>query len=429
MQELDSIVQKYGQPMWRRKDRIILFFIALIFLWLCIAQIDQVVTVTGKVIPHSKVKIIQHLEGGIVKKILVQENSVVKAGDVLMELNLATSGLNKGEIDARMAGLKVAKIRLEAESHGTSFVLPDNLAKAFPDVIEAENSTWRARRAELEGSLAALAGQIVQSRRHVSELQEKLVTLQKSLVLAKRELAISEDLVKDKLISQLDHIQRIGNVDRIAGDIAMIRHTIPGAQAGLEESLARRREEEGKFRRRAADELSEIERRIASITEEQSRATDQESRSLVRSPIEGVVKNLRFPAVGNVIKPGEPIMEVVPDKEELVVEANLNPVSRGHVLRGQYALVKISAYDFVRYGGLDGKVTAIAADTDVGKNEENFFKVTISTNRAYLGDQAGVSPISAGMQAEVDIHVDKRPLIWLILRPVLKLKNEALREI
>jgi adhesin transport system membrane fusion protein len=428
MKDLDIILEKYGQPMWRRRDRIILFALLIIVVWMCVAQVDQVVTVPGKVIPHSKVKVVQHLEGGIIKKILIQENAVVKAGDVLMELDLATSGLNKGEIDARMAALRMTKTRLESESRGSELKFPEDLAKAFPDLMQTERATWNARRVELEGGLSALSSQIAQNKRRVSELQEKLISLEKNLVLARREAAISEELLRDKLTSQLEHLQRLGSVERMTGEIAMIRHAIPSAQAALEESMARRREEEGRFRRRAADELSEIERRVTSISEEQNRATDQESRALVRSPIEGVVKNLRFSAAGNVIKSGEPIMEVVPNKEELVIEANLNPANRGHVQKGQFALVKISAYDFVRYGGLDGKVTAIAADTDVGKNEESFFRVRVVTDRAYLGEKAGILPITSGMQAEVDIHVDKRPLIWLLLKPVLKLKQEALRE-
>ncbi|MBV5332349.1 HlyD family type I secretion periplasmic adaptor subunit, partial [bacterium] len=308
-------------------------------------------------------------------------------------------------------------------------VFPEHLAKEFAAVADAERSTFKAHHAEFSGAVDALSGQITQGRQRIAEMQAKLTSLEATLSLAKQELAVSEDLVRDKLISQLDHFQRKNAVERLQGEVAMTRQAIPGARGGLEESRARKREEEGKFRRRAADELGEVERRIGSLQEELGRATDQEKRAIIRSPIDGVVKNVRYQSEGNVVKPGEPVMEVVPSREELVVEVSLSPADRGYLSIGQQALVKISAFDYYRYGGLDGKVTAIAADTDTGKNEERFYRVTISTDKSWLGDAPGEFPISPGMQAEVDIHVGSRSIFWLLIKPILKLKHEAFREI
>ena len=427
--KFDALLRNAGAPVWRRIDRRLTVLIIVAVAWSFVGQVDQVVTAPGKIIPHDKVKIIQHLEGGIVKQVIARENSTVKAGDALVEIDLATSGINLSEMVARMATMQFSKARLEAESQGNALRFPAVLVKDFPDVAEAEMSTYRNRHAELSGALEALSGQSSQGRQRVTELQAKLAAVNANLLLARQELAVSEDLVKDKLTSQLEHFQRKSAVERLKGEVAMTQQAIPGAQAGQNESIGRRREEEAKFRRRAADELGELERKLASLQQELRRANAQEVRSIIRSPIDGIVRNVRYQSKGNVVKPGEPIMEIVPLGEELVIEVNLNPADRGYVALNQPALVKISAYDYFRYGGLEGKVTAIAADTDTGKNEAQFYRVTVSTSKSWLGDDPGEFPITTGMVGEVNIHARSQSIFWLLIKPVLKLKHEAFREI
>ncbi len=427
--KLNALLTRAGAPVWRSWDRRLVVLLVIALAWTFIGQVDQVVTAPGKVIPQDKIKIIQHLEGGIVKRVIVRENAIVKAGDPLVELDLATGGINLSEMTARMAALQFAKARLEAESQGSAPKFPADLTNEYPAVAEAERSTYKARRDELAGAMEALSGQSSQGRQRVTELQAKLGSLEANLKLARQELTVSEDLVKDKLISQLEHFQRKSAVERLKGEVAMTQQAIPGAQAGQNETNGRRREEEAKFRRRAADELGELERKLTSLKQELDRANDQEGRSLIRAPIDGVIRNVRYQSTGNVVKPGEPIMEIVPVGEELVVEVSLSPADRGYVSLNQPAVVKISAYDFFRYGGLEGRVTAIAADTDTGKNDEHFYRVTVSTTRSWLGATSGQLPISPGMVAEVDIKANSQSIFWMLIKPVLKLKHEAFREV
>ncbi len=426
---LDALLSEHGTAFWRLWDRRILLLLLLVLLWSMVAHVDRVVTASGKVVPLDKVKVIQHLEGGIVKNLLVRENQEVKAGQPLVELDLATAGVNGAEMSARMAGFRLAQVRLEAESSGQEPRWPAELVKQFPAVHEAERSTYQARRAEHANTLSAIDGQVTQGRQRVAELRARLTSLEAGLRIAQQELAISENLVKDKLVSQLEHFQRGSAVERMTGDIESTRQAIPGAQAGADEALARRREEESKYRRRATDERSELERKMASLNEDLNRAQDQENRSVIRAPIDGVVKNVRYQSAGNVVKAGEPIMEVVPLKDQLVIEVRLSPADRGYVMLQQNALVKISAYDFYKYGGLEGTVTGIGADTDLGRNEEQFYRVVISTTKSHLGRNAGVMPITPGMTGEVDIKVSTQSVLWALLRPVLKIKHEAFREI
>lgn len=425
---MDALLQRVGAPVWRRVDKRLALLILIAFGWSFVGQVDQVVTAPGKVIPQDKVKVVQHLEGGIVKRVVARENSTVKAGDPLVELDLATGGINLSEMEARRAAMQFAKARMEAESSGAAPRFPEDLSRRYPAIADAERSTYKARREELSGALDAFTGQSSQGTQRVAELQAKLTSLEANLRLARQELAVSEELVKDKLASQLEHFQRKSAVERLKGEVAMTQQAIPGAQAGKSESNARRREEEARFRRRAADELGELERKLASLEQELGRATAQESRAVVRAPIAGIVRNIRYQSAGNVVKPGEPIMEIVPVGEELVVEVNLSPADRGYVSLNQPALVKISAYDYFRFGGLEGKVTAIAADTDVGKDENPYYRITISTGKSWLGQAAGQLPITPGMVGEVDIKAQSQSIFWMLIKPVLKLKHEAFRE-
>jgi adhesin transport system membrane fusion protein len=426
---LDAVLDKIGPPRWRAPQRIMLALLGLLMLWMLVARVDRVITAPGKVVPIDKVKAIQHFEGGIISEILVRENQTVKVGEPLVRLNLATGGINSSEMNARMASLQLAKIRLDAESSGVAPIWPADLLQAFKDMVEAEQSTYRNRKMERDNALQALETQVFQSRKRLSETQEKLLATDQSLLLAKKELAVSESLVVDKLVSQLDHFQRQSRVAQLNGEVMSLRQAVLGAESAVQEALARARQEDGRFRREAANEAGELQRRMSSLTEELGMAQDQEDRSVIRSPIDGVVKNMKFQAVGNVVRAGEPIMEVVPVKDQLVVELKLNPADRGYVAVGQSALVKVSTYDYLRYGGLTGTVTAIAADTDLGRNEEQFYKVVVTTDKAWLGENPTEYPISLGMLSEVDIKIDSQTILWSLIRPVLKLKAEALREI
>ena len=429
MSQLDHVVTQLGEPKWRASQRYLLTFLAFIMLWTVLARVDRVVTAPGKVIPIDRVKVIQHLEGGIVEDILVRENDIVKAGQPLVQLDLASTGFNSAEMSTRLIALQLARARLEAESQGREPDWPSELASQFGALIEAEQATYRNRKVERDSSLRALDSLILQNRQKLAESRERLKSLEVSLSIARQELDISTELLKDKLASQLEHFQRQNKVTSLAGEILSLRQAIPGAEAAVEETIARRRQEEARFRREAANEAGELERQMASLSEELNRAQDQDKRSVIRAPIDGIVKNLKFQVAGNVVKPGEAIMEVVPLKDQLVIEVKLNPADRGYINLNQEALIKISTYDYLRYGGLKGQVTGIAADSDLGRNEEQFYRVVVSTEKSWLGEKPGQYPITPGMLSEVDIKIDSQPILWSLLKPVLKIKSEAFREI
>lgn len=423
-----KVLDKQGQPNWQRRDiQLIVLFIGAI-IWTSLAQVDRVVTAQGKVVPFNKVKIIQHLEGGIIEQVFVRENDVVVAGQPLLELDLATSGVNGEELATRYAALDMSRKRLVAESTGTIVALSQNVPENLRATALAEENTYATRMNELQQTLAGIDEQIEQASRRVNELKARQNSLEQNLSLAAQQLAISTKLVADKLVSELEHFERLKSVETLKGDIAETKEAINGALSLVSESYARKRQENARFKRNASDELGDVERQMASLLDEINRATDQASRAIIRAPNDGIVKNLKYQTIGNVIKPGEPIMEVVPVKDRLVVEVKLPPMDRGYVIEQQSSLVKISAFDYFRHGGLDGRVLSIAADTDIDKDESQFYRVIIETDKDYIGKIPGVMVIKPGMTAEVSIKIDSQSVLWALIRPILKIKHEALRE-
>ena len=402
--------------------------LALLLTWSAFAELEQVAVATGEVVPQGKVKVVQHLEGGIIENIYVTEGSSVHAGDPLVRLDLATSGVNRKELVARLDGAILRRARLTAETTGAALALPAEASGRQPSVAEAERQGFAARRRELESSLTVLKEQARQRELEVQELEAKRKAVGNNLALARERLKMSASLLEEGLVARMEHLRLQSEVESLQGEMEGLAPAIPRARAAVAEAAQRLREAEIKFRRDAQDQLGDAEQTIARVQELLAEATDQGLRAEIRSPIDGVVKKLRYNTIGGVVTPGEPIMEIVPTGDRLVVSAKLNPTDRGYVHAGQPARVKISTYDFVRYGSLDGEVRSVAPDTAVEANGTPYFEVIVETDKPYLGSRAGMLPITPGMQATVDITTGTRTVMEYLVKPVLKLKDEAFRE-
>ena len=428
MSTLDALVVRHPLATWRSVAWPIILLLSVLLIWAYFAQLEQVAVATGEVVPQGKIKVVQHLEGGIIEHIYVQEGSIVRAGDPLVQLDLATSGVNRKELLARLDGALLRRARLLAESSGASLALPSDGAARQPNVADAERQAYAARRRELESTLGVLKQQAQQRELEVQELEAKRKSTSNNLGLARERLKMSASLLQEGLTARMEHLRLQAEVESLEGELQALGPAIPRARAAVAEAAQRLKEGELRFQRQAREELGETEQTIARVQELLAQATDQGVRAEIKSPIDGVVKKLRYNTIGGVVAPGEAVMDIVPTGEKLVIQAKLSPVDRGYVNSGQPALVKISTYDFVRYGGLSGTVSQVAPDASTDKAGAPYFEVIVETDKAYLGDRAGKLPITPGMQATVDIHTGTRSVMEYLITPVLKLRNEAFRE-
>jgi adhesin transport system membrane fusion protein len=406
----------------------IMALLAVFVGWAWWAQLDEVAVAPAEVVPQGKIKTIQHLEGGIIEEIFVREGDVVRTGDPLVQLDLALGGANKEEIQVRIDALELNKARLTAEARAEDINFPPDIAARRPDMVAAEQRTFDARQAELNKTLEVLERQIEQRQLEIDEIQATLTGKEESSKSALRQLEQSRRLRKDKLISEFEHLGIVREYETLKGERDSLTASIPRAKAALKEAQQRYEETRLKFSREAQEELGKVEASLERNRELMKQADSQELRTEIRSPIDGVVKNLGFNTIGGVVKPGDPIMEIVPTGDSLVIEAKLRPVDRGYVQVGQKATAKISTYDYSRYGGLDGEVIQVAPDSSTEQDGLVYFRVIVKTDKTYLGDTPGNYPITPGMEATVDIHTGTKSVIDYLVKPVLKLRHEAFRE-
>lgn len=429
MSRLDALLAHHPLPTWRSVAWPAAALTAAFIAWASVAEVDEVAVAVGEVAPRGKVKVIQHLEGGIIQAIHVHEGSVVRIGDPLVNLDLATSGANRDELQARLDGDQLRRARLLAEAEGSPLALPQDAVRRQPRVAEAERRTHEARLRELDSGLAVLREQRRQRRLEVDELEAKRRAALRNLALAQERLKLSASLLQDGLTARMEHLQLQSDAEKLNGEVQSLNQSVPRAEAAVAEAERRLAEGADRFHRDARDQLGDVEVSISRVTEVLAQATDQGLRADIRSPIDGVVKKLRYNTIGGVVAPGEPIMEIVPSDDRLVVEARLSPIDRGYVHSGQSATVKVTTYDFIRYGSLDAQVTTVAPDTTTDpQTGRAWFDVIVETERAFLGTSERPLPISAGMQATVDIHTGRRTVLSYLITPVLKLGAEAFHE-
>jgi len=428
MSSLDNLVASSRAPAYRVTALLICMLLGSLMGWSFFAKLDEVSVAMGEVVPQGQMKVVQHFEGGIVERLQVEEGARVKAGEVLAQLDLASGGTNSEELLVQLDGLMLRKARLSAQIANKVPNFPEDCAKRRPGLLRTELQSYEAWKRELRTSLSVLQKQIAQSALEVKQLATQRKAVLADLGLSKQRLKMSASLLSEGLTPRMEHLVLEGEVEKLVGEAEVLRQSIPRAEAALAEARARYDEEKERNHRRSIENDAGVELQIARVQELLNRASEQVRRAVIRSPIDGIVKNMRYHTIGGVVKPGEPIMEIVPISDRLVIEAQLNPVDRGYVQEGQRAVVKISTYDFVRYGSLDGVVDRIGASTNTDPGGQPYYKVVVRTNKTYLGDQQGLLPITSGMQATVDIHTGTRSVLNYFIKPVLKLREEAFRE-
>ncbi|PJK28626.1 HlyD family type I secretion periplasmic adaptor subunit [Minwuia thermotolerans] len=419
---------------WRVFALIVILLVIGFGVWAGTAQLDEVAVAPGEVKPQGKLKKIQHLEGGIVEEILVSEGQIVAANEPLIRIGLAPNQANREELLYRVDALKLSAARHRALASGQALEsdkpleFPPEAAERHPDLVAIETEAYESRRNQSRSQASLLRNQLRQRQAELAELQSKARALEGNLAVARKRFEISAGLLEKSLTPRIEHLELEAEVQDLEGRLDTTRKAIPRVNASIDEARDRIEEEELRVHAEATEALSKTEQELGRLVELLSEATDQQLRATIRSPIDGVVKNLTANTIGGVVRPGEPIMEIVPLDETLVIQAKLNPVDRGYVEVGQEARVKITAYDFFQYGALNGRVIRIGADANRLPSGEPYFDVVIETRSSFTDKSGAVLPITPGMQAAVDIHTGDRSVLTYLLKPFLRLKQEGFRE-
>lgn len=395
---------------------------ALFLLWAMLAHVDEVTRGQGKVIPTSKAQIIQAAEPATIQELMVRSGQRVHRGQLLARLDDTQSASELGQIEAETQALSARSARLSSEGTGAS------TACAGSDCAD-EAQLRQVREAALRSRVAALNASADQRRREASEAQATISSLQGSLALAQRQVAMLEPLAVKNIVPQTDLLNARREVNDIQGKIAAAREQQSRSLAGVREAQAQASEAGFSFRQDALNERSQINQKIAVNEESLRGARGRLGRMELRSPVDGVVNDVAVTTIGGFVAAGQKVMEVIPMGDKLLVETRVKPSDIAFIKVGDRALVKVTAYDFSTYGGLDGRVVQVSADSIYDENEKQaYFNVIVETDRSYVVSAGRKLPITPGMMTDTQIITGRKSILSYLLKPVLKARSDALRE-
>ena len=375
---------------------IILFFLFLVVfvVWAYNSPVEEVTRGNGNIIPSSREQVIQSLDPGIVTEIMVKEGDMVEKDQILMKLDDTRSSAVLRESEAKVANLEATIARLKAEAYGTKLSFPDSVS---PELRRREIAAYKARRQVMVDAINGLS---------------------QSKAALDREIAITAPLVAEGVVSEVELLR----MRRESADLAT--------------QISERR---NRYKADANNELLQAESELAQSKENVAMRADPVERSQIRAPMRGIVKGIKVTTIGGVVNAGEDIMQIVPVDDKLLVEAYIRPQDIAFIRAGQPALVKVSAYDYSIYGGLEGKVTLVGADT-VSNSMQNrandlkldpnqvYYRVLVQTENNSLKDKNGKPmPIIPGMVATVDIKTGEKTIFQYLIKPITRMK-QALSE-
>lgn len=416
----------------KRIIHLVAALLAVFTLWSSLTELEEVSRGDGRVIPAQKTQIIQSAEPGVIAEIFVRQGQRIAKGDMLVRLDKTPTSANLGEVEAKVRSLNAQLTRLQLENEGRideEFPCPADIEKKAPAVCRAEADLFNARVNGLKSKRRVFEEKAEQKRRELSENESNVTRFTEALKLAKRELAMVRPLAEKKIISDLDLIKAQRAVSEAEGQLRGATEAKARAEAGVREAELQIEEQNLIFRQTAMAEMTEKRAELSVAEETTKGAAERVKRTDIRSPVDGIVNEIYFNTQGAFLSPGDKVLSIVPVEDALLVEARVKPSDIAFIRAGQPSLVKITAFDYSIYGGLDGEVKNVSADTMVDPvTKEPYYTVIVRTKDTTLKSSRGENQIMPGMICNVDIMTGRKSIMRYLLKPINKAREHAMRE-
>ena len=415
---------------------IILFFVTAI-IWASFAKIDELARGNGKVIPANKIQSIQNLDGGIVSEILTKEGEHVVKNQPLMKIDTVRFQASFEENKEIYLSLLAKKARLNSELKFNinrkmkKIKFPKELREIKSEYIKIESRLFKNRINEYGSSIKTLKYQLYQKRQELREVYAKESQLKRSIVIIAKQEQTIQRMVNSGSKSSIELLKIQSQHNKTSGDLESTTLSIPRIKLSIAEAKSKITQRNDKFQTEVSKDLQEVESELKKVNSRLVSDNDKLSKTIVRSPVNGIVKQIKINTIGGVVKSGDTLMEIVPDSNILLVEAKIDPKDIAFINPTQKVIVKITAYDFSIYGGLEGKIVEISADSikdEDSKDGKTYYKVVVKTTKNHLERNGNILPIIPGMIASVDIVTGKKTIMDFLLKPILKTKQGALHE-
>ncbi|RUU25709.1 HlyD family type I secretion periplasmic adaptor subunit [Mesorhizobium sp. M6A.T.Ca.TU.002.02.2.1] len=425
-----------------REDRPPLFASASIFIigalfvvfvaWAAFAEVDEIARGDGKVIPASKTQIIQASEAGVVQEIAVKIGQVVRKNDLIIRLDNTLNTSSLGEQQAKSRALEVRIARLKYEQSGNlagPFPCPAGIQSIAPQICDNEQKLLTARRENFDNKLSVLKSRLDQREKELDEAAANSDRLTRNLAVSDQEAKLVGSMVKKGLMARTEQIRVEREQTELNGQLNLSGETVKKIRSTITEAQLQVDELGLQLQQEALDELTQALAELSVVDETIRGATDKVARTDIRSPVDGIVNTLELNTVGAFVQPGSVVAGIVPTSETLLIEARVSPRDVAFIRPDQEALIKVTAYDFSIFGGIEGKVSNITADSLVDeKTGEPFYQVRVATDKSTLERDGKAYSIIPGMICSVDIKTGRKTILSYLLKPINKARQEAMSE-
>ncbi len=398
-------------------------------IWSVVSTLDIVSMATGEVVPSTQVKTVQHLEGGIIRQILVKEGDEVKSGQSLVVLEPTASGADVGELQVRLTALRVEITRLEALTSGAEVLTFDaSLKEKHANLVNQVLKRFHGQRAGLEGRLKKQR-QTIQKRHHeINEINARINSGKQNLELVNEQVAISIELLKQDLTNRYMHLDLLKEASLLGGGVKVDTAALSSARSALDEANAELQNLTNAFNEEYRKELDEANVNFRELSQRMQKFEDNLKRTIVRSPVDGIIKSLFVFTVGGVIRPGDSVADVVPSGDRLIIEAKLPTQDIGYVDVGQVATLRLTSADAVRFGYIMGNVRTVSPDAMVMEDGIPFYKILINPESDRFQRGKNKYNLFPGMQIMVSIHTGQRTVFEYLTGPLRTSMDAAFGE-
>ncbi|MCG8635463.1 MAG: HlyD family type I secretion periplasmic adaptor subunit [Desulfobacterales bacterium] len=412
-----------------------LFFILLILMcasfvaWSYYGTLDVVSMADGEVVPSGRIKQVQHFEGGIIHRINVREGDEVIMGQPLVELEQLRSGASLEELNMRVDALKVDVLRLGSQlADSPAITFPPEMEKELPLLVNEAKALFEAQKRSYQSTINKLSNNVRQREQRIFSIRAQLDNKLERLPLLEEELTLSEELLVDNLTTRIKHIEIMRKKNEIEGKITKDRSSLKEARHTLLEAREQLNEARNQFKERTAEELKEAKQELKEFTVRLKKFRDSLERTIIRSPINGVVKKLYKVTRGGVVQPGDTLADIVPSEERLVIEAHLDISDIGYIKRDQQVYLQLPNKDANKFKKLDGRVVNISPDTFTDQQGKTFYNVRIESDQSFF--QAGEQKyrLYPGMVLIAYIHIGERTILDYLLDPFINTLSFSMQE-
>ena len=421
------VLEESGPPrILRQLLTIISATVGIGIVWAAVTQITETAITRGQITPAGSVHLVEHLEGGIVNEILIQDGEIVDAGQPLMRLVSADASAELESLRAREAALALRAERLRAFVTDRA---PDfSVGDGFPELVSDQKSILELQQEARSSQRLVLQSRIDQRRLELKGLEEQKRNLSEQIEITDEQVQMRRNLVDKGLDSRVNLLDSERRITEIRGEYLSVIGEISRTREALHEAEGSLVELEATLRNEALDEMGDVSAELAEVRESQARLEDRIARLTVAAPVDGVIQGLVTRTIGSVVAPGELLMEIVPMDEGIVAEVEILPRDIGHLAVGQPAKVKVTTYDVARFGSLSGELQYISASTFQDEEGEPFFKGIISLDRNFVGGDPSRNLVLPGMVVDADISTGRKTLLQYLLKPVYRALDSSFRE-